>query len=102
MDTDVSGTFIYKNSGTARFQTHCRVNLKCEGTIYGTKGKDISKKYARNVIIIVDNQHFISSNYSQLMYKCRYNHVAGAILDCNSIENNNESRRNMFRARNIF
>ena len=39
VDTDVSGTFIYNNGGTARFQTHCRVNLNCEGIIYGTKGK---------------------------------------------------------------
>ena len=41
VDTDVSGTFIYNNGGTARFQTHCRVNLNCEGIIYGTKGKKI-------------------------------------------------------------
>ena len=38
IDTDVSGTLIYKNGGTARFQTHCRVDLNCQATIYGTKG----------------------------------------------------------------
>ena len=51
VDTDVSGTFIYKNGGTARFQTHCRVNLKCEGTIYGTKGRAISRKYGRDMLL---------------------------------------------------
>ena len=38
VDAAVSATFIYKNGGTARFQTSCRVELACEGKIYGTKG----------------------------------------------------------------
>ena len=38
VDAAVSATFIYKNGGTARFQTSCRVETACEGKIYGTKG----------------------------------------------------------------
>ena len=51
VDTAVSATFIYKNGRTARCQTHCRVELPCEGKIYGTKGV-ISYKNINYFLII--------------------------------------------------